>query len=897
MRKWLLIALLFPLTAFSQTTNIWRGLTNNAAWSDSTAWSLGSVPDFTQVALFSTNHPAGVGSNRSCRVDVNIGVSSIILTNYTGTLTSMAGLTHTISNNLVVGSGGSFKGSNSTMTIVGSYQCNPNDSNPGMTLYMTGTGTLSGNQNGYYQEPPICGDFYCGYSNQTTRITMNGSSRDGPNVRTYNLMGGTVIQPVYYTAISVGGFAWPEPNTNLISALPGTRIDFTGGLKGLQLYGATNAGWTCDISQFIQNTTLTNAGGSTYSALVLAGALTNYMPTFTIVGVTNDFLCPIFVGENSVGGGLPRFGARLLISNSVVSCMGLKWGVPTGICTNRIEIVNSTFSVSVGTNGAPITGNPYANEGWSFGFFSYPSIIYGGNVFLSLNNSTLRDQVGHNEPFTLPSNTAISNSTVIVLGPTSTNQQDYNMSASNYWCDALSSIVISNWSSYCTWATYYRLYNQFNIKVPIPVLLVNIKNHPTLANIGLASAANFSSFTVEMQGYDNTAAYTNAFTLNGYQLQADSLTFRSGGTLYTNTTRYVGSSNSAIIINSNLVFTTLPWSFDSSNSTIVAAGTGTFRSNLTNYNNLVANAAWSTPSNSVSKTLSLTNAAIRMNGTLALTGANGSNIVLNTITPGSVGTITLATRSDNFYANAYDLCFTNNGAVFHYGSVSNLCGAAFNNPSGVVNLSITNVASGSWTNGPTWTPTITPSGYDTSVITGYTVTADANFNAGTITFTGGTLTGTGNGTISNQFFMTGGTLDLSGLYTNACSVFAFSNGTFNAKGFWTWTTNTTVLFQGYGATPQFGATNLFATNCVVSFIKSNGWAGTVGRPGLGSFYLYGRVNHTGCDRAGGAVIDSRGRPFSFEPDLALRWSGVFAATRELAEEIAGIIRWSTTTRA
>ena len=48
------------------------------------------------------------------------------------------------------------------------------------------------------------------------------------------------------------------------------------------------------------------------------------------------------------------------------------------------------------------------------------------------------------------------------------------------------------------------------------------------------------------------------------------------------------------------------------------------------------------------------------------------------------------------------------------------------------------------------------------------------------------------------------------------------------------------------------------------------------------------------EKAGGAVIDSRGRPFTFEPDLALRWSGIFAATRELAEEIAGIIRWSNT---
>lgn len=38
------------------------------------------------------------------------------------------------------------------------------------------------------------------------------------------------------------------------------------------------------------------------------------------------------------------------------------------------------------------------------------------------------------------------------------------------------------------------------------------------------------------------------------------------------------------------------------------------------------------------------------------------------------------------------------------------------------------------------------------------------------------------------------------------------------------------------------------------------------------------------EAAGGTVLDVHGRPFSFEPDLRLRWSGVFAATRELAEE-------------
>lgn len=38
--------------------------------------------------------------------------------------------------------------------------------------------------------------------------------------------------------------------------------------------------------------------------------------------------------------------------------------------------------------------------------------------------------------------------------------------------------------------------------------------------------------------------------------------------------------------------------------------------------------------------------------------------------------------------------------------------------------------------------------------------------------------------------------------------------------------------------------------------------------------------------AGGAVLDVRGRPLEIDPDLTRRWSGVVAATRELAEELA-----------
>jgi len=42
--------------------------------------------------------------------------------------------------------------------------------------------------------------------------------------------------------------------------------------------------------------------------------------------------------------------------------------------------------------------------------------------------------------------------------------------------------------------------------------------------------------------------------------------------------------------------------------------------------------------------------------------------------------------------------------------------------------------------------------------------------------------------------------------------------------------------------------------------------------------------------AGGAVLDVQGRPLEIDPDLSRRWSGVVAATRQLAEELVGALQ-------
>lgn len=44
------------------------------------------------------------------------------------------------------------------------------------------------------------------------------------------------------------------------------------------------------------------------------------------------------------------------------------------------------------------------------------------------------------------------------------------------------------------------------------------------------------------------------------------------------------------------------------------------------------------------------------------------------------------------------------------------------------------------------------------------------------------------------------------------------------------------------------------------------------------------------EKSGGHVRDLHNRPFTFDPDLSKRWSGIIAGTRELVDEIAEIIK-------
>ena len=74
-------------------------------------------------------------------------------------------------------------------------------------------------------------------------------------------------------------------------------------------------------------------------------------------------------------------------------------------------------------------------------------------------------------------------------------------------------------------------------------------------------------------------------------------------------------------------------------------------------------------------------------------------------------------------------------------------------------ISITNIASGSWTNPAIWNPAQIPTFSDTANVTGYTVTVDRLMNVGTLNHTAGTITfnaGANGSTISNDWNFLGG---------------------------------------------------------------------------------------------------------------------------------------------
>ncbi|WP_029088048.1 inositol monophosphatase family protein [Brevibacterium album] len=84
---------------------------------------------------------------------------------------------------------------------------------------------------------------------------------------------------------------------------------------------------------------------------------------------------------------------------------------------------------------------------------------------------------------------------------------------------------------------------------------------------------------------------------------------------------------------------------------------------------------------------------------------------------------------------------------------------------------------------------------------------------------------------------------------------------------------------------------VLSTTCLESMLVASGAIDAFADPGSQTHRLVDLAAASLIvPAAGGAVIDAFGAPLEFDTDLTRRWSGVIAATEELAEELAVVIR-------
>jgi len=96
-------------------TNVWLGGTG--VWNTGANWSLGTVPDSTNIAIFSS------ASSVDCTIDADVDVKGIeIQSGYTGCITQESGYTVTVGESGYFQDDGTFKGGNSNITIGGIFR-------------------------------------------------------------------------------------------------------------------------------------------------------------------------------------------------------------------------------------------------------------------------------------------------------------------------------------------------------------------------------------------------------------------------------------------------------------------------------------------------------------------------------------------------------------------------------------------------------------------------------------------------------------------------------------------------------------------------------------------------------------------------------------------------------
>lgn len=83
---------------------------------------------------------------------------------------------------------------------------------------------------------------------------------------------------------------------------------------------------------------------------------------------------------------------------------------------------------------------------------------------------------------------------------------------------------------------------------------------------------------------------------------------------------------------------------------------------------------------------------------------------------------------------------------------------------------------------------------------------------------------------------------------------------------------------------------ILSTSCLEAMLVAEGATDVFADPGSDTHRLVDLLAATvHLPAAGGAVIDAFGRPIELDADLSRRWSGVVAATEELAEQTAEVI--------
>ncbi|MDQ3576848.1 MAG: inositol monophosphatase [Actinomycetota bacterium] len=86
---------------------------------------------------------------------------------------------------------------------------------------------------------------------------------------------------------------------------------------------------------------------------------------------------------------------------------------------------------------------------------------------------------------------------------------------------------------------------------------------------------------------------------------------------------------------------------------------------------------------------------------------------------------------------------------------------------------------------------------------------------------------------------------------------------------------------------QAGRLRILGTTCLETMLVAEGSVDAFADPGSDTLRIVDlAAAMVTVPAAGGAVIDAKGRPLEFDPDLTRRWSGIAAATPALAEELA-----------